>query len=73
MYNVVDLENKEVRIDKINQEKMAGHFKLKLPKGLIAGKRVQQFSNDKMVYHMHKNRTFLRKLWPRKSEQSTYE
>lgn len=41
---------------------MRGRFKVSVNKDLKMEKRIQSFSNDPVVYYLHKNRNFLRKL-----------
>ena len=71
----MDLQKKELagQKDKINYEKMKGRFKVIINKNLAMKKRIQSFSNDPVIYYLHKNRNFIRKLQPPREEKSTYE
>ncbi len=73
--DVVDLQKKEFagQKDKINYEKMRGRFKVTINKNLEMKKRIQSFSNDPVIYYLHKNRNFIRKLQPVKEEASIGE
>lgn len=73
--DVVDLQKKELagQRDKINYEKMRGRFKVIINKNLAMKKRIQSFSNDPVIYYLHKNRNFIRKLQPPRDEKSTIE
>mmetsp|Transcript_26064 Transcript_26064/g.32547 ORF Transcript_26064/g.32547 Transcript_26064/m.32547 type:complete len:148 (-) Transcript_26064:1852-2295(-) len=73
--DVVDLQKKELagQKDKINYEKMRGRFKVIINKNLAMKKRIQSFSNDPVIYYLHKNRNFIRKLQPPREERSTFE
>ena len=70
--DVVDLQKKEFagQKDKINYEKMRGRFKVTINKNLAMKKRIQSFSNDPVVYYLHKNRNFIRKLQPVREEKT---
>lgn len=74
-HDVVELQKKEYagQQDKINYEKMRGRFKVIINKNLEMKKRIQSFSNDPVVYYLHKNRNFIRKLSIPKEQKSTYE
>lgn len=73
--DVVDLQKKELagQRDKINYEKMRGRFKVIINKNLAMKKRIQSFSNDPVIYYLHKNRNFIRKLQPPREEKTTFE
>ena len=73
--DVVDLQKKELagQKDKINHEKMKGRFKVTINKNLQMKKKIQSFSNDPVVYYLHKNRNFMRKLVPTREEKSASE
>lgn len=62
--DVVDLHKPEMagQKDKIQNEKMRGRFKVSINKNLHMKKQIQSFSNDPVIYYLHKNRNFLRKL-----------
>ena len=73
--DVVDITKKELfgQKDKINAEKMKGRFKVVINKNLQMKKRIQSLGNDPVVYYMHQNRNFIRKLEPNREEQSPSE
>ena len=62
--DVIELNKREMagQKDKINYEKMRGRFKVAINKNIAMKKQIQSFSNDPVIYYLHKNRNFLRKL-----------
>ena len=70
---VIDINKKELagQKDKINYEKMKGRFKVKINRKLQMMKQVQSLANDPVIYYLHKNRHFIRKLRPTKKEEQT--
>ena len=52
---------------------MKGRFRVIINKNLAMKKRIQSFSNDPVIYYLHKNRNFIRKLQPPREEKSTFE
>ena len=73
--DVLDLQKKELvgQKDKINYEKMRGRFKVVISKKIEMKKRIMSFSNDPVVYYLHKNRNFIRKLQPTRDEKTAFE
>ena len=71
--DVIDLNKKEVigQKDRINYEKMRGAFKVTINKNLCMDKKIQSFSNDPVIYYLHKNRNFIRKLQPDRTEEKS--
>lgn len=47
---------------KANQEKMRGRFRLRISSKLPEVKKIEKYSQDSMVFYLHKNRNFLRKI-----------
>ena len=45
-----------------NKEKMRGKFSLKIGQELPVAKKIEKYGQDSMVFHLHKNRNFLRKI-----------
>lgn len=52
---------------------MRGRFKVIINKNLAMKKRIQSFSNDPVIYYLHKNRNFISKLLPPREERTTFE
>jgi hypothetical protein len=45
-----------------NKEKMRGRFQLRISSKLPEVKKIEKYAQDSMVFHLHKNRNFLRKI-----------
>ena len=50
---------------------MKGRFNVTINKNLTMEKRIQGLGNDPVVYYLHKNRNFIRKLKPARTEDKT--
>ena len=46
----------------MNKEKLAGKFKLKMSKKLSKYRKIECFSQDGMIYFLHKKRNFIEKI-----------
>lgn len=47
---------------KANYEKLKGRFKLKINHNLPMNKKIETYANEKIAFHLHKNRNFLHKI-----------
>lgn len=62
--SVVDVQNKVVLADnrKVMLEKLKGRFDLKLNQNLSMDTKINMFSNEGVIFHLHKNRNFIEKI-----------
>jgi hypothetical protein len=62
--NVADVRNKAVLTDdrKVMLEKLKGRFDLRLNPNLPMGTKIYMFSNEDVIFHLHKNRNFIEKI-----------
>lgn len=62
--NVADVRNKAVLTDdrKMMLEKLKGRFDLRLNPHLPMGTKINMFSNEDVIFHLHKNRNFIEKI-----------
>ena len=62
--SVADVRNKAVLTDnrKVMLEKLKGRFDLKLNQNLSMDTKINMFSNEGVIFHLHKNRNFIEKI-----------
>lgn len=62
--NVTEIQNKAMMADegKVLQEKLKGRFDLKINSKLPMETKISMFSNDHVIFHLHKNRNFIEKI-----------
>jgi len=62
--NIADVRNKAVLTDdrKKMLEKLKGRFDLRLNPQLPMGTKINMFSNEDVIFHLHKNRNFIEKI-----------
>ena len=53
-----------------NKEKLKGGFSLRISKNLSIDKKIEKYAQDSMVFHLHKNRNFLRKIELQEKEEN---
>jgi len=46
----------------LNREKLKGNFKLLINADLPMGKKIEKYASDPVVFYLHKNRNFIKKL-----------
>lgn len=61
---VTDILNKSLQHEesKATHEKLKGRFKLQINNGLPMHKKIETYANEKIAFHLHKNRNFIHKL-----------
>lgn len=71
MNNVADVRNKAVLTDdrKVMLEKLKGRFDLRLNHNLPMDTKINMFSNEDVIFHLHKNRNFIEKIQKPREEQ----
>jgi len=45
-----------------NKEKLMGQFSLKFNQALPIAKKIEKYAQDSVVFHLHKNRNFIKKI-----------
>ena len=62
--NVADVHNKAATFSTsaANKEKLNGHFNLKMSKNLTMPKKIEQYAQEPVVFFLHKNRNFIKKI-----------
>jgi hypothetical protein len=61
---VTNVHNKAASMNEASaaKEKLKGKFSLRISKNLSISKKIEKYAQDSMVFHLHKNRNFLRKI-----------
>jgi hypothetical protein len=59
--NIADVKNKAVLSDesRVRREKLKGRFDLKINSKLPMELKINIFSNENAIFHLHKNRNFI--------------
>ena len=61
---VLDLRNKAAQFNEAQaqKEKLMGDFQLNINKNLTMPQKIEKFAEDSVVYYLHKNRNFFKKM-----------
>lgn len=68
--NVTDLRNKAALQNEAlaNKEKLAGDFKLRINRNLQMHQKIEKYSQDSVVFFLHKKRNFIEKIHRQEQE-----